>query len=203
MKQIFAIFLAICVLPGFHSYAWVGGPFSNNTYFGEQGDDGIYEAVAIPRGGNNGIGLFRWAVTNAFQGLDPSNTTSINFSFGNSSSDFTVPVSGNVSFDGVATYTNTWFIEGNYYRGFTTGTVNSGLGIVSATGVARTAAGINGVAESISSGFTATFTNSDNGIPVRRFEGRGRAAGTSPDVGTFTIAVFGTKVQDTVFYFGL
>lgn len=207
MKKLFSIFCAICLVPSFSAHAWVGGPFGNNNYFGEDGDDGVYESVAIPIGkARNGIGIYRWGVTNNFPGLDPQNTTTFTFSSGSGFDTFTVPVSSNVMFSGVSLFTHTWFLNGVYYRGFCEGTVNSGLGIISCIGAARSAAGLSGVFESISSGFRAFYTNKGDGIPVRRFEGRGRARTHDGNTGLttdFRFAVFGSRVANGVEYFGL
>ena len=70
MKKLFALFCAICLMPSFSAHAWIGGPFSNNSFFGENGDDGVYEAVGFPTSGvSNGVGIFRWAVANNVVGI--------------------------------------------------------------------------------------------------------------------------------------
>tara|TARA_B110000305_G_C19250703_1_gene544603 strand:+ start:284 stop:688 length:405 start_codon:yes stop_codon:yes gene_type:complete len=71
MKNIIAIFCTLFLAPTSHSYAWIGGPFSNNSYFGESGDDGVYEAIAT---GPNAIGIFRIVVANEFGGSQDLNT---------------------------------------------------------------------------------------------------------------------------------
>lgn len=205
MKKIFTIFCAICLMPSFSAQAWIGGPFGNNTFFGDEGDDGVYEAVAVPFGSaRNGIGLYRWGITNNFNGLAPNFTSTFTFTDGTGgSSAFVVPVSGNVAFGGVSQFTHTWFINGVYYRGFCEGSVNSGLGSISAIGAARSASGLSGVFESISSGFRANFADSGNGIPIRRFEGRGRASTVGGELADFRFVVFGSKVSNSVRFFGL
>jgi hypothetical protein len=207
MKKIFAIFCALCLMPGFSAQAWIGGPFGNNTYFGEEGDDGVYEAVAVPIGrARNGVGIYRWGVTNNFPGLDPTNTTTFTFGSSTGTDDFVVPVSGNVMFGGVSLFTHSWFLNGVYYRGFCDGTVNSGLGTISCIGAARSAAGLSGILESVSSGFRAQFSDRSNGIPIRRFEGAGRArthVDSTGEVADFRFTVFGSKVANGVSYFGL
>lgn len=200
MKQVFAIFCAICLMPSMTSFGWVGGPFSNNTYFGENGDDGVYEAVGVPisRGGRNGIGLFRWGVTN---NLNPTNnivTSNFTFTTGGSSSDFVAPTAGNVQLGAVSRFNHNWFLRGVYYRGFCEGTANSGIGVVTALGVARAASGITGTGDTIQSGFRARFTDEGDGIPSRRFEGRGRATTSIANFRTFRFFAFGTKVADSV-----
>lgn len=206
MKKVFAVFCALILAPSFTANAWIGGPFSNNTYFGENGDDGVYEAVAIPFGSaRNSLGIYRWGITNNFPGLDPQNTTSVTLSANGGSSTFAVPVSSNVEFSGVSHFTHTWFVTGTYYRGFCQGTVNSGLGAITCIGAAQSADGLSGISESVSSSFRATFTSKNQGVPVRRFEGQGRAATTDGSGAflNFRFAVFGTKVANGVEYFGL
>ncbi len=209
MKKIFAAFCALVLMPSFSAQAWIGGPFSNNSYFGEDGDDGVYEAVALPygKGARNGIGLYRWGVTNNFTGVDDQSTLYYTVSGPGGSSDIRVPLSGNVEFGGVGHFTHSWYIEGVYYRGFCQGSVNSGLGTVNCTGGAYSAVEFSGIVESISSGFRASFTSRNDGLPVQRFEGRGHAAisdgrgrsGLEP----FHFAVFGSKVASKVNYYGV
>lgn len=206
MKKIFSIFFALVLFPGYSAHAWIGGPFGNNTYFGEEGDDGVYEAVAVPVGkARNGVGIYRWGVTNNFTGLDPQNTTTFTFSSTTGFDTFTVPVSSNIMFGGTSLFTHSWFLNGVYYRGFCEGTVNSGLGVISCIGAARSAAGLSGIVESISSGFRAQFSDRNNGIPVRRFEGTGKArthVDSTGEVADFRFSVFGSKVANGVNFFG-
>ncbi|MBP9224936.1 MAG: hypothetical protein KBF76_13780 [Verrucomicrobiales bacterium] len=205
MKNVFTVFCAVFLMPTFSAQAWIGGPFSNNTFFGEDGDDGVYEAVAIPQGtARNGIGLYRWGVTNNFKGLDPRYTTTFTFTSGTGAFDtFTIPSSGNVAFGGTSRFTHSWFIGGIYYRGFCEGTVNSGLSVISCIGAARSAAGLSGVLASISSGFQAQFEESGNGLPIRRFEGEGSASTDGGALLDFDFFVFGSKVSHAVQFFGL
>lgn len=206
MRKVIAIFCALFLAPSFSAKAWIGGPFSNNTYFGEEGDDGVYEAVAVPFGSaRNGVGIYRWGVTNNFTGLSPQFITSVTLTSSTGSSGFQVPVSGNVEFGGVGNFTHSWFITGTFYRGFCQGTVNSGIGAISCIGAAQSADGLSGVSESISSSFRATFTAKNQGLPVRRFEGRGSASTTDGSGAflNFRFAVFGSKVANGVNYFGL
>jgi hypothetical protein len=145
-------------------------------------------------------------VTNNFNGLDPANTTTFTFTSTSGSDDFTVPVSSNVMFGGVSLFTHSWFLNGVYYRGFCDGTVNSGLGSISCIGAARSAVGLSGILESISSGFRAQFSDKNNGIPIRRFEGSGTArthVDSTGEVSDFRFSVFGSKVANGVSYFGL
>lgn len=204
MKKILVFFCALILMPSYSAHAWIGGPFGNNTFFGEEGDDGVYEAVAVPFGSaRNGIGLYRWGVTNNFRGLAPNFTTTFRFTSNNGFDDFIIPVSGNVAFGGVSQFTHTWFIQGVYYRGFCEGSVNSGLGSISCIGAARSASGLSGILESISSGFRAKFTDTGSGIPIRRFEGRGKATTHGGELGNFRFTVFGSKVANAVQFFGL
>lgn len=200
MKQLFALFCAIVLMPSFSAHAWIGGPFSNNTYFGENGDDGVYEAVAIPQvTGANGIGIFRWAVTNNFAGAAPNAIQTYTFTgIAGGSTDFATPVSGNINFGGISFFNHSWFIEGVSYFGICNGSVNSGIGLVSAIGVASVVAGLTNTSDSISSGFQATIANTGRGVPVRRFEGVGTAQSTVATLGTFPIFVFGSKVTDEI-----
>ncbi len=204
MKTFLSLFCAICLIPNFSAQAWIGGPFGNNTFNGEEGDDGVYEAVAVPLGSSkNGIGLYRWGITNNFKGLDPRYTTQVVITrTGGGSSGFSVPVSGNLAFGGVSQYTHSWFIQGVYYRGFCQGSVNSGLGAISCIGVAGSAAGLSGVTGSISSGFEAAFVSSGNGLPIRRFEGIGSASTDGTSLSDFSFFTFGSKVSTAVQFFG-
>ncbi len=126
MKQIFAVFCAIILMPGMSAHAWVGGPWSNNSPL-ESGDDGIYEAVGTM---TNGTGMYRWAVRN--NGVSTGGVTST------SATDST---SSNVMFGGGilgASSSNVWYYRGIVYYGPAFGTVNSAIGIVSVVGNAAT-----------------------------------------------------------------
>ncbi len=65
MKKIFALFCAVFLMPTFSAQAWIGGPFSNNSFFEPAGTDGVYEATATAL---NGIGSIAFSVGNEFQG---------------------------------------------------------------------------------------------------------------------------------------
>lgn len=202
MKQLFAIFCAIVLLPSFSSYAWIGGPFSNNTYFGENGDDGVYEAVGTT---TNGVGIFRWGVTNTLTGVDSSlletRVTSVAVTVGGvtttTTTVFVDAFSSNVYFGGIGRISHSWFLEGVAYEGNCYGTVNSGLGFISCVGTADEADGTGG---SISSSFTAEFDDRGDGLPVRRFSGRGNAAVSAAPNTLISFIVFGSKVFDQVNY---
>ena len=219
MKKIFAAFCAIFLMPSFSAQAWIGGPFSNNSYFGEKGDDGVYEAVAIPVNNRdnpnqrikNGIGMFRWAVTNNSSFSDEVSTSISTVFFDDEGNVlFTlvdiVPFTSNVYFGGVGRTSHTWFIEGVAYRGTCEGTANSGLGVVNCTGTASTDDG-TGTIESSFKGNYSSAGDGGEGTPISRFRAKGR--GTSIDVGNplgnvdFRFRVFGSKVSQNVTYNGL
>ncbi|MEM9017565.1 MAG: hypothetical protein AAGC68_11170, partial [Verrucomicrobiota bacterium] len=122
MKQLFAIFCAIILMPMFSASAWIGGPFSNNSYFGENGDDGVYEAVASA---TNALGLFRIVVGNSFAGSQEiateGSSTVVTDIFGNVVAVINTPgiASGNIVIGGFGTASNLWFYEGVSYTGTT------------------------------------------------------------------------------------
>ncbi len=219
MKKIFAAFCALVLMPSFSAQAWIGGPFSNNSYFGEEGDDGVYEAVGIPVNNRdnpnqvikNGIGMYRWAVTNNSSFTDDVSTSISTVFFDDQGNiAFTlvdvVPLTSNVYFGGVNQVSHTWFIEGVAYRGSCEGSANSGLGIVTCIGSASTTNG-TGLIESSFKGRYSSAGDGGEGIPISRFRAKGR--GTSIDVGnplgtvTFRFRVFGSKVTQSVTYNGL
>ena len=200
MKKIFALFCAVFLMPSFSAHAWIGGPFSNNSYFSQSGDDGVYEAVGIPVNNRanpnqrikNGIGLYRWAVTN---------NTSFSFTLVD-----VVPVTSNVYFGGVGQVSHTWFVEGVAYRGTCEGTVNSGIGTVNCIGSASDAGGTS-LIESSFKGKYSSAGDGGQGIPISRFRARGR--GTFIEVGNpagtvaFRFRVLGSKVTQNVTYNGI
>jgi len=133
MKQAFAVFCVIILMPSLHARAWVGGPFSNNNALAS-GDDGIYEAVATM---NNGMGLYRWAVRN--NGVGATGTPSdVNVATAQASNVlFGGGILGGVS-------SNVWYFKGITYYGPAFGIVNSTMKIVSVIGNASTDALYNG-----------------------------------------------------------
>lgn len=140
MKQAFGIFAALVLMPSFQVHAWLGGPWSNDTYQ-TNGDDGIYEAVATT---SNGVGMYRWAVTN--QAAGASNQPNPNPGVLN-------PAGGsNVEFGGLngTVSSNVWYYKGLVYYGRCFGIVNSGwnqeFGIVSVTGNGSTDGAVGGIA---------------------------------------------------------
>jgi len=60
MKKGIGLFLAVVLMPAMSAQAWIGGPWSANTY-ASNGDDGVYEAVATM---TDGVGMYRWGVGN-------------------------------------------------------------------------------------------------------------------------------------------
>ncbi|HRQ87569.1 MAG TPA: hypothetical protein PLA50_02155 [Bacteroidia bacterium] len=203
MKKIFAIFCSICLMPAFSAQAWIGGPFSNNSYFGENGDDGVYEAVAFPVGGavGNGIGIFRWGVGNS-SSFSSAGTISVSQVIYDNQGNVMMtlvdvrPVASNIYFGGTGQISHSWFIEGVAYRGNCDGVVNSGLNIVSCVGTARNPI-VN--ANFISSGFEGTIDNKGKGLPITRFSGYGQGQSTVGGVVTdFDFVAFGSKVSNGI-----
>lgn len=206
MKKIFAAFCALVLMPSFSAQAWIGGPFSNNSYFGEDGDDGVYEAVAYPVGGAfaNGIGIFRWGVGNSTAFTDDATISVSSVVYddeGNITGTFVNirPIASNIYFGGTGQVSHTWFLEGIAYRGNCDGIVNSGLGVVSCIGSASSPSSSR---YTISSGFEGTIDNKGEGLPVTRFSGRGN--GRSLDLldpnatVNFRFVAFGTKVSSYI-----
>ena len=203
MKKIFAIFCAVFLLPTLNVHAWVGGPFSNNNYFGENGDDGVYEASASAI---NGIGLFRFAVGNNFPGTTDIDTgvafVPITDIFGNIVAiiPFFPVNSGNLTFGGFGQDSNIWFIRGVSYSGQTNGTVNSVTGTVAAV---ATANGPSTGSAVLNSGFRASLVKTGPTLPVASFRGAGRGAvipqtGATPQ--NFRFSVFGTRVSSQILF---
>lgn len=215
MKKLFAIFCAVFLMPTFSAQAWIGGPFSNNAFFGEDGDDGVYEAVAFPvrnangKGLTNGIGVFRWAVTNN-KAFNEDTTTSISTVFFDNQGNiaFTLvniqPITSNVYFGGVGQVSHTWFVEGVSYRGNCDGVVNSGIGAITCVGQATN---VEDNTQTVSSSFKAKFDGSGEGLPILRFSGRGRGETHNFFIPTedqrFHFIVFGSRVTPTVTYNGV
>jgi hypothetical protein len=216
MKKTFAAFCAIFLMPSFSAQAWIGGPFSNNAFFGVDGDDGVYEAVAYPIANKspsrptvkNGIGTFRWAVTNTKSFTDDVTTSVVTTVFddqGNIAFTFVDvrPLTSNVYFGGVGQVAHTWFIEGVAYRGNCEGSVNSGLGSISCIGQASN---VENTSQTVSSSFRAKFDGSGQGLPVSRFSGKGRGSAVNLLDPTATVPfrfmVFGSRVTNTITYNG-
>ena len=195
MKQLFALFCAFVLLPSFSAHAWIGGPFSNNTFFGEVGDDGVYEAVATTE---NGIGVFRIVVGNEFPGVNPSGVVASAPAEDAASGDRIIEVpglnSGNIIIGAFGTTSNIWYLEGVSYLGTTLGTVNSTLGVVFAIGEATGAGG-----DVINSGFTATMTRAGRFLPVSGFSGEGQLQ-VSTENFQREFSVVGTKVSNSILF---
>ena len=195
MKKIFAAFCAIVLMPSFSAQAWTGGPFSQNSYFGEDGDTGVYEAIGT---GRNAIGIFRIVVDNTGQESSPTTVTTAP---GGGTTTVTVPVSGNTSIGGLtSSSSNSWFVEGIAYFGDTLGTVNSVLGIVSAIGFAVDRANASNLADSA---FTARTSSNAKNLPASAFRGKGKVRITrngGQDERLIRFSVFGSKISNTVNY---
>jgi hypothetical protein len=201
MKKIFALFCAVFLMPSFSAQAWIGGPFSNNAFFGETGADGVYEATASAV---NGLGIYRIVVGNQFQGVgtaqlqNTGNNTStvINGNGGGGGGggggtsvrpiDFTQIRSGNTVIGVFGSYwTNVWYYRGVSYRGRTLGTANFAAGTVMATGQAYSTEAVNSIGgtvpqdltpnASINSSFRAQVRSSGKLIAARTFRGTGVA----------------------------
>jgi hypothetical protein len=149
MKKIFALFCAVCLMPSFSAQAWIGGPFSNNAFFGETGSDGIYEASASAV---NGIGLFRIVVGNEFQGAgaqqvqntgDAASTVTAAGNIGRPIG-YTQIKSGNTVIGAVGSpWSNIWYFRGVSYFGRTLGTANFASGLVMGVGEAYSSDVVN------------------------------------------------------------
>lgn len=214
MKNVIAIFCALFLAPTFHSYAWIGGPFSNNTYFGSSGDDGVYEATAT---GPNAIGIYRITVANDFGGSQDIDTGQIiapgfeNLTIVNSSvNGFSIPTvsgvnSGNIFIGGFGfdegPASNIWYYEGVAYFGRTTGTVNSLTGQVIGVGNAklRGASRSSTTGPEINSAFNATLNGATELLPASAFSGTGTAGITNTTSDTsFEFDVIGSKVSSNI-----
>lgn len=200
MKKIFAAFCALVLMPSFSAQAWIGGPFSNNSYFGEKGDDGVYEATGSTI---NGMGLFRFVVGNEFEGVNPQGVNASVPSEQAASGDLWIEVpgigSGNFVIGGLANpYTNVWYYEGVQYFGFTLGTVNSATNQVVGMATSRDNGGVG--VNSISTAFRAKLANNSDLLPATAFQGVGQARTSSGE--RFTFTVLGSKVSSRI-TFGL
>lgn len=200
MKKFFAVFSAVCLIPGFNAFAWVGGPYSNNSFSELGGDDGVYEAIGTAR---NGIGLYRIVVGNSFPGVNPNAVQSSVPSQAGVNGDLTVIVpglnSGNIFFGALgANSSNIWVFEGVSYFGNVIGTVNSAQGRVFGVGTAF--AGQNQTGARLSSYFKANLSGTGRLLPVRTFAGTGKFQ-VSTQVGRdIRFTVFGSKVSDEILF---
>lgn len=190
-------------MPTFSAQAWIGGPFSNNSFFGDNADDGVYEAAATAV---NGIGLFRIVVGNNFEGVNSAGVKTslpVVVPLGTNGTFTTAPApigSGNVVVGAMGSrFSNIWFIGGVFYAGFTFGTASSVSNSVYAMGEARNTLGTGPII--LSSSFTATFPSSGKFLPARAFTGTG-SFGITGVPGTTNFTVFGSKVSSRI-TFGL
>lgn len=202
MKKLFALFCAVCLMPAFSAQAWIGGPFSNNSFFEPAGTDGVYEATATAV---NGIGIYRFAVGNEFVGVNPTGvTTSIPTPLGVVPPGGTLvnlPAinSGNVVIGAWGNgFTNIWYFRGVQYFGNTLGTVSAVSGRVVGMAASRNNGGAGAL--QITSAFKARLVNSGPFIAATPFIGVGRAT-TSGGV-RFRFTVLGSKVSNNL-TFGL
>lgn len=130
MKQAFGIFAALILMPSFQVQAWIGGPFSGNSYH-TNGDDGVYEAIGSL---TDGTAMYRWAVNNnnsggiTMEGGQANDATTSNVQFG--------------GLVGAASPHVIWY-RGIVYYGRCFGIVNSNMGSVMVTGNAADT-GLNG-----------------------------------------------------------
>jgi len=196
MKKIFTIFCAVCLMPSFSAQAWIGGPFSGNTFFSENGDDGVYEAAATAR---NGIGLYRIVVGNDFEGVNPQGVNASVPSDGTAQPGLRIVIpgisSGNVVIGAYgSSFSNVWYHEGVFYAGITLGSASSVRGTVTAFAEARDNRGVG--TNLMSSSFVAKFQGSSKFIPSRVFSGSGLARVGTGD--PFRFGVYGSKVSNRI-----
>jgi hypothetical protein len=201
MKKVFAILSVLCLFPGFNAYAWIGGPYSNNSFSELGGDDGVYEAVGTAR---NGIGLYRIVVGNSFPGVNPTAVqSSVPSDAPNPGSSVPLIIpglnSGNIFFGALgANSSNIWVFEGVSYFGSVIGTVNSAQGRV--VGVGTAFSGPNQTGTRLSSYFRANLSGTGRLLPVRSFAGTGRFQISTQLGRNLRFTVFGSKVSDEILY---
>lgn len=200
MKQLFALFCAVCLMPAFSAQAWIGGPFSNNSFFQPAGTDGVYEASATAI---NGMGLYRFAVGNEFQGINPIGVNASVPSQGTVQPGTLVTIpgisSGNVVIGAWGSgFTNVWYFRGIQYFGNTLGTVNAVSGQVVGMATSRNNGGAGAL--QITSAFRARLVSTGPFIAATPFIGVGRAATTGGV--RFRFTVLGSKVSENL-TFGL
>ena len=199
MKKTFALFCALCLMPSFSAHAWVGGPFSNNSFFEPEGPDGVYEASATAI---NGIGIYRFVVGNQFPGVAPGSvTTSVPQPAQADPGAIIVNIpaisSGNVVIGGLGSpFSNIWFYRGVQYFGSTFGTANPVIGQVIGIASARNEFG-QGVRE-LTSAFRANYVQYSRLIAATPFQGVGRAQ--TEDGDRFRFTVFGSKVSKDILF---
>ena len=183
----------------YSAHAWVGGPFSNNTFFGSGSEDGVYEATAAAV---NGVGIFRIVVGNAYQGVNPEGVvaTAPSTQAENGNAIILVPGvnSGNVFVGAFGGRSFVFFYEGVSYIGTTLGSVSGVNGSVFAVGGGNdnNGAGTN----SLGASFTARIQRSGNFIPATAFNGSGTGRINGAAATEFSFTVFGSKVSNNIFF---
>jgi hypothetical protein len=201
MKKIFAAFCAIVLMPSFSAQAWIGGPFSNNSFFEPAGTDGVYEASATTL---NGIGLFRFSVGNEFQGVNNNQVTTTvpgdNVVDTSSLNPVVITTPGIASGNAIIgawgnVFTNFWYYRGVQYVGRTNGTVNATLGKVIAFATSRDNLGQG--TNVITTAFSANLVNTGEFIAATTFIGVGRAFTSQGQ--RFRFTVMGSKVSNNIF----
>ncbi|MEM9283947.1 MAG: hypothetical protein AAGA96_19165 [Verrucomicrobiota bacterium] len=199
MKKCFAIFCATILMPMFSAQAWVGGPFSFNTYGDVQSEDGVYEASAA--GETGAIGVFRFIVGNTFQGVNAAGVVSTTGSQQATTGNVVINVpsinSGNIFIGGIGGRSNIWFFQGVGYYGTTLGSIVPGSGSVTGFGFANDGNG-NGT-NTIESFFTATLDRRTRYVAATVFRGQGSARVTNNGTTDFNFSVFGAKVSNNIF----
>ena len=202
MKKIFALFCAVFLMPSFSAQAWIGGPFSNNSFFEPAGTDGVYEATATAL---NGIGLYRFSVGNEFKGVNSLNLQQtlpgqqvVSIQQGQVPVIINTPgiASGNVVIGAWGNgFTNIWYYRGVQYVGNTLGTVNAISG--TATGIATARNNLGRGLLQLTTSFKANLVNSSEYIASTPFIGVGRGATNQGQ--RFRFTVMGSKVSNNLF----
>ncbi len=203
IKKLFAIFCAFCLMPLVSAQAWIGGPFSNNSYFSDNGDDGVYEAVGTA---TNGVGLFRILVGNTFEGVTPEGVIQSLPGLEAVPPGNLIPTqgiaSGNVVIGALgspyALSSNIWYYQGTAYFGNSRGIVNSVMGQVVC--VANAAENAGAGPDSIGSFFQAQLSASGPFLPARAFAGSGELRVSTDPNSSVPFTVFGTKVASELLY---
>ena len=199
MKKLFAIFCAVCLMPSFSAQAWIGGPFSNNSYGGQGGSDGIWEGVAT---GANLVGITRFAIGNVYPGIgSPATTAPANVVFPPGIVVTTPSISsGNAVIGAYGSQTTaTFYFQGDFYAtGTTFGSVSTASGSVFAVGSASDGANVLEFAYAGSLSGSGGFTYGGFMPSQRAFTAVGVAGITGTVAGEVPITVFGSKVSDSI-----
>jgi hypothetical protein len=169
MKKIFVLFCAVFLMPTFSAHAWIGGPFSGNTFFGETGTDGIYEAIATAE---NGIGIYRITVGNEFEGAAAAQLQATGSEPFTAEGNLAQPIgfsdvkSGNAVIGAFGSFwSNVWYYRGEVYRGRTLGTANFVQGAVTGIGEAFSSRVVNPVEQEDIEAVIGTNTTTLPGPP--------------------------------------